>query len=388
MTKQSRVIPLSSYDQSLVGTLSLIGLFYFSHPPDPDRLRLSFGEALARFPRFASQILRTTGGAFALAPLEDWPALDLRPRMHWTPEEFTAEQVSLFVDKLQGLPGEPVIAASLTPVARGAMLGFSLSHAVADGYSLSQFLTCWAERSARADLAGNGRPPTAPGDAFGTEMAEIADVHELDEAARFRLDRIRALKRCFSTLPFDRKRVESLRAELATGDFVPSVNEALTAFLLHRYAGQIMGRSGNFRLRMPVDLRGFHPALPADYIGNGFIEAVLPFDEAEDSPTAAAATAQRVHLAIEEVRRRSHVDSLLIVRDGRVEFNLAAALAFDRRTDVVSTNLTKMRISDLDFGSGPPARFFCPMPASAGFAIVRVADGVDIHFLSEFGPVS
>lgn len=389
MTNGSRLISLSAYDQSLVVAPALVGLLYYGYVPDVDRLGFSLGKALERFPRFATRIVRTTRGSFAAAPLQRPPALELRSAVSWTPDLFSTDQLSVFVNNLETVPGPPVLTATLTPVSRGAVLGISLSHTVADGYSLYLFLSHWAEQfaaAAHASKLGRQNPVGLP--RSSADDAEISSVQELDAASRDKLERLRGMKRFFSVLSFDRTFLESLRAELATKQFAPTINEALTAFLVHRYGRNIMGGAAGLRLRVPVDVRGIHPAMHSDFIGNAFLEAIVPLDELIDSTSAARQTAQRIHETVEKVRDRKHVESTLHVRHDRVEFDAKDFPVFDRQTDIVSTSIAKMPVHKLDFGNGPPSRYFCMLAAPAGFVIASASIGLEAQIFSEHGVIS
>jgi hypothetical protein len=93
---------------------------------------------------------------------------------------------------------------------------------------------------------------------------------------------------------FEQELLDSLRAELATDQFVPTVNEALTAFLLHRHGSQLMGGIRKCRLRVPVNVRKAHPEIRGKFIGNAFIEAIVPVNDLVDSPSAARNTAKKI----------------------------------------------------------------------------------------------
>jgi hypothetical protein len=264
-------------------------------------------------------------------------------------------------------------------VSGGAVLGISMSHAVGDAYSFYLFLSYWVEQFASAPQsfrsASQKSYPTA---CSGTEVAQITNGREQS----------RRVKRGFSVLGFEQEFLDSLRTELATDQFVPTINEALTAFLLHRHGSKIMGGVTKLRLRVPVNVRKVHPKMNYEFIGNAFLEAIVPVDDLIDSPSAARETAKRIHEAVGRVRNECYLESVLQLRHNRVELNAKDLPIFNRQTDIVSTSYTKMPLHTLDFGDGPPVRIFCVLSASTGFVIVPTFNGLEAHIVSEHDRMS
>jgi hypothetical protein len=191
------------------------------------------------------------------------------------------------------------------------------------------------------------------------------------------------MKRNLSSLRFSSGFLDALRHELSTGQLTPSVNEAMTAFLLHRYATKMMGHQRPIRLRIPVDIRGIDPRIGADFVGNAFVEAVTCIDELDDTKTAALRTLQLIRHEVSKARDLSYVRSCVRTEGEFVYLDPGAAPPFDRKKDIVSSNISRMQLHQLQFGQGPPARYFLVLPAPAGFLIGSAADGIEVHFASE-----
>jgi hypothetical protein len=385
MSGPAITMSLSPYDQSMIAAPAIVRLFHYASGPDIDRLRHSFQAAVSRFPRLGAEIVRSQPG-FALAPLTSPPSLRLRHPVEWEPAQFSFEQLPAFVDNLETVPGRPVLAASLAPVTHGVVLGLSMSHCVGDGYSLYLFQKCWAEEFAAA-RQGTFAAAEPDLDNSGLERGGCRGEASLDEPARARLARLRQMKRNLSSSRFSSDFLDALRRELSTEQLTPSVNEAITAFLVHRYGAKMMGHKGPIRLRIPVDIRGIDPRIGSGFFGNAFVEAVICIDELDDTKAAALRTLQLIRHEVSKARDISYVRSCLRT-DGEFVYLDPGAAPFDREKDIVSSNISRMRLHQLQFGQGPPARYFVVLPAPAGFLIGPAVDGLEVHFASERVQVS
>jgi hypothetical protein len=386
MSGPATTMSLSPYDQSMIAAPAIVRLFYYTRSPHIDRLRHSFQAAVSRFPRLAAEIVRSQG-RFALAPLISPPSLRLRSRVEWEPAQFSFEQLPAFVDNLETVPGRPVLAASLAPVTEGVVLGLSMSHSVGDGYSLYLFQKCWAEEFAvgRQGAFAAGEPDL---DNSGLERGGSWGEESLDEPARARLARLRQMKRNLGSFRFSSDFLDALRRELSTEQLTPSVNEAITTFLVHRYGAKMMGHKRPIRLRIPVDVRGIDPRIGPQFVGNAFVEAVICIDELNDTKAAALRTVQLIRQEVRKARDISYVRSCLRTEGELVYLDPGAAPPFDRERDIVSSNISRMRLHQLQFGQGPPTRYFVVLPAPAGFLIGPAVDGLEVHFASERYQVS
>jgi Transferase family len=365
-------LTLSDYDQSLgVGTPALYRMFCLREMPNVDRLVFSLGKTLERFPRYATRIVLTDNGRSKLVPLEEPLALELRPAANWAPETFRIEDVPQFVQALTTEAEKPVLAVTLTPVTNGAVLGVSFSHAVGDMYSYYLFHAYWNEQMRLAVGADTGR---------GQRYARLATAsgsspQRWEENSLEGEDRAKNTKYYYDVISFGQDELEALRAELEKDGTFPSLNEALTAYIVHRFGCKLMGRTSGLRLRVPVDVRGTHPLLPEDYIGNAIIEVLVPLGELADTPAAARATAHRIRETVRAARRPQNIESTIAVDEGGIKLLGKDLPVYDRHTDIISTNLSKMHFHKLDFGGGPPVRVFGM--AYNGLCIAATENGLE-----------
>jgi Transferase family len=374
MTHESNDIALSGYDQALgIGMPPFFRMLCYRYVPDIDILRRSLERTYEMFPRLATKLDIGLTGHSKLVAMDHAPALEIRSRMDWTPESFNVRDVSAFVGGFGPAAGQPILSATLRPVNDGAVLSASLSHAAGDFYSLYLFMSAWCEHFRSTAIRNVAAPRAAT--AAAAPLASAAGVK-----ASAGTD-----KHNYSVLRFDRDFLDSLRDELSTDRVKLTMNEVLTAFVLHRHGRQIMGRTSGLRLRIPVNVRGVHPAIPDDFVGNGIVEAIVPLDELSDSPAAARQTALKIHAAVAAVRNKEYVESALRVLDGQVELRAQGLPVYDGQTDILATNLSKMHFQKLDFGGGVPTQIFGTHSEYNGLSISTGAEGLEVRIFSQHG---
>jgi len=349
MTNESS-LTLSAYDQSLgIGTPSLYRLFCLRQMPDVERLALSLGKTLERFPRFATRITLTDDGRSKLVTLDEPLAVELRPAASWTPEAFRLEQVPHFVRGLTTEAGKPVLAVTLTPVTDGAVLGVSCSHAVGDMYSYYLFHAYWNEqiRSIADGQKDLGRRSARLLDLSEGTTRRLEEGHPAAGGGASMND-----SQDYLIVGFDHDELDELRSELRTDDVLPSLNEAVTAYIVHRFICRLTDPPSTVRLRVPISLRGMHPLVPKDFFGNAIIEALVPVSDRTDTPAAACVTAHRIREAVRAARSRQNVEENIAFDENGIRYVGGDHYAYDERTDILCTNTSRMDFHQIDFGCG------------------------------------
>ncbi|MBK9373385.1 MAG: hypothetical protein IPN03_06550 [Holophagales bacterium] len=137
------LIPLSPIDHVFTGrgAYPIEFAFAYAGAMDAGRLEQSLHRALEAFPPVSSRFVRVAGNALAFEPYEGGCAFRVAESATGFAE---TERRTVFLDPVDGREGEPLARVLLTRTPNGCVLGFSLSHAVADGYSYFHFLTSWA----------------------------------------------------------------------------------------------------------------------------------------------------------------------------------------------------------------------------------------------------
>lgn len=381
---------LSTYDQTLGGGLpALFRMLCFDYVPDLERLAVSLDMALERFPRFATKIVMTPEGGSGLVPLDEPLLIEVRPPVEWISDDFEVEQIPAFVGGLEKMSGQPALAVTLTPVTDGAVLSVSFSHAIGDMCSFYSFLAFWSEKCRASSLPSNSSAGIHPRAAISEpEEAKASMQWGCEGKANIESGGARKVAYDYTRVKFGQAFLNSLQAELTTENFAPTVNEALMAFLVNRYGPEVMGRTTGLRLRIPVNVRGMHPAIPHNYIGNAILEAIVPLEVLIDAPSTALQTVRRIRDAIAAVKKREYVEDTLLVHDSSVSLRGKGLPIYDREIDILSTVLSSMHFHKLDFGAGAPTQCFGMSTAYKGFSIGAGAGGVEVHIFSDRGTIS
>jgi len=136
-------IPLTPVDYVFtgVGSQPITFVFYFSKRIHEYALRKSLNEALDVFPILRSRLKRKSEKDFEYALTRDGYTFDL---VESDLPFKDSRKVTDYITPVQSLEGHPLTKIQLTQTPNGSVLGVSLSHALADGFSYFYFLITWA----------------------------------------------------------------------------------------------------------------------------------------------------------------------------------------------------------------------------------------------------
>jgi len=110
----------------------------------------------------------------------------------------------------------------------------------------------------------------------------------------------------------------------------------------------------NFRLVIPVDVRRGVEELGQRFFGNGLIIHSVPFQPEVVSQSSIEELAITIRKSFPAVNRQSYETYLKKVDSWIETGQLDLLRPYDPDNECLVTNLTRMPISRLDFGSGPP----------------------------------
>lgn len=381
-------MPLAAGDYLFTGNTSCPVTFAFAYQAclDPDALQHGLRDLTRHIPWLAGRLRARAGDAFAFELGTDAaPRLEVVRSQHGWNELITREPL---VGLVKSADGEPLISLRLTQTPRGSILGISMSHALVDGFSLFYTMTNWAActRGQNIDAPDMDR-------SFATSDArsavELAPTPE------------QLLERCGLFWREPRDECDQLpsqtRVALRSGHLDVlmdeaqrgmterlSKNDVLTAWLWRTYGRQWWSAQGDEKVYMtcPVDIRRKldHPEKPL------FACAVC-------SATASATYHELLHAPLGELALRIQ-RSVADVFAGDVRDRYAPLDALRRhhglqgmggvhlrhpRRGMLVTNMSRLPLHLLDFGSGAPIdlKFYTEIDGMA--AVLPAADGVRIE---------
>ena len=380
MIRAMTLIPLSPIDHVFTGrgAYPIEFVFAYAGTMDAGRLEESLRRALDAFPPVSSRFVRAAGNALAFEPHEG--GCVFRVAESATDFEET-ERRTVFLDPVDGREGEPLARVLLTRTPNGCVLGFSLSHAVADGYSYFYFLTSWA----RLFRGEPFPPPSHAREALSPAIDGSGDVPGLLAAGglfragpRPEVDRahLRPHRHVLS-----RAELVAMHREAQEGNPVRlSHNDTAAAWLWKKYLVEWAGEDPSLDtyVSCPVDFRRIHPAVGPAYFGNAvaLATASIPHGELAGAPIGDLAT--RVRRAVDAIDAEAAQRSLVALESLRRAEGLGAmeeCHVVHPRQGLLLTNLSRLPVPEVAFDAGPPVAFDILTPGVRGAVALPAPDG-------------
>jgi hypothetical protein len=173
------------------------------------------------------------------------------------------------------------------------------------------------------------------------------------------------------------------RAREKKPDMRLTENDIITARLWKQYLSRWTRGDQNPRthLTCPVDIRRILKNFPATYFGCAicFATATLPLNQVMAADVSELAV--EVKKAIRKVNENYVLKCMQTLETLRLLDGLQTSEAVHLRhpqNGLIVTNLTRMPVRDLDFGSGPMTDFLAYVDVERGAAILQSEDGVDV----------
>ncbi|MDH7511747.1 MAG: acyltransferase [Clostridiales bacterium] len=379
-------LPLTPVDYVFtgVGSQPITFAFYYPKPLDPQALKKSLEATLVPFPILRSQLKRISEHDFEFRVCDDGLTFEVRESNQ--PFE-KSSSIERYIAPVRSVEGQPLTKIALTQTSGESVLTVSVSHALADGFSYFHFLSSWA-RACRGDpiippflernillSSFDYRPkPVSPEDVYehcglfyggrrGQEKAGRAHEERLlisDESIAFYL-------------------------EAAKGEHAVSLteNDAITALLWKTFVPLRHTESENpvTYVTCPFDFRRVLDGFPKNYFGCAlcFATASVDFDTLLKAPLGDLALL--VRNSVSRVKPDYVFSSLSTLEGLRRQGGLAAMEEVHLRHPrhgLIVTNLTRLPLRDIDFGSGPPADFKAYAEVAASAVILPARGGVEV----------
>lgn len=389
--------PLSPIDHVFTGPGSYPIEFAFFYPStlDEGRLRAGLERTLeAGFHPVRSRLsVMGDGNRLALQTDPDGIRMTIRE----SSDEAVCrggKEIRPYLDHVRTVPGEPLTGIRLTRTPRGTVLGLSMSHAIADGYSYFYFLSEWAkstrgevpvrkpfvDRSVIASALFGGEqtanePPRTeskhPHGFFPT--SHRADPRPED----VEWDCVRWSKAELDELVDEGRRTSSVRL---------TYNDVVTAHLWRTYVPRWRPPDADpstpTTICCPVDFRRLVRALSRNYFGNAVCLATAEMSYEGLATSAPGDLAERIHRAVAGTRA-PHAARTVAALEATLARSGAAGpqslQVMDPNHGLLVTNLSRVPLNDLDFGSGPPDGIAVGTPVHRGALVLPAPDGIAVH---------
>ncbi len=373
------LIPLSPIDHVFTGRGAYPIEFVFAYEGaiDAGRLEASLKKAVDAFPPVGSRFVRHDSSSLAFELCDEGCVFSVST----SPTEWAATpRKDVFLDPVSGKGGEPLGRALLTRTPTGCVLGFSLSHAVADGYSYFHFLTSWARLFRGEPIL----PPTHDRAALAAGLDETTDGDAADAAGLFRAgprpDVDRAHIRIHRHV-LTRAELVARHAEAQEGNPLRlSHNDTAAAWLWKTRLAEWSGDDPSLEtyLSCPVDFRRLLPSAGPAYFGNAVALAKASIPKAALAAAPLGDLATRVRRAVDAVDAGAARRSLAALESLRRAEGLAAmeeCHVVHPTQGLLLTNLSRLPVAEVAFDAGAPVAFEILTPGVRGAVALPAPDG-------------
>jgi len=386
----STTFPLSPVDTVFtgVGSQPITFAFHYAQHLDAAAVRKSLQETLGFFPLLRSRLVRSAENEYAYLISEEGLTFDVSE----SDQSFTeAKDIGRYITPVRSMEGNPLARITLTRTPDGSVLAVSISHALVDGFSYFHFLSSWARvcrgerflppdtnREGLFPLSQNGGEPVTREnllDHCGLFWAEKRDPRPANPAGEERI-----------FIPKDELRALLEEAKKDSPHAMLSENDVISAWLwkntLPRWI-QGAGRPETY-LTCPVDCRRIFKTLPKNYFGCALSFATASAGLDLLLGASLGELALRIHEAVRRVNHEFVARSMRTLEQFRRREGLAAMERVHLRHPahgLIVTNLTRMPIRNLDFGTGVPAGFLIHSEVPGGAAIFPAENGVEVAVL-------
>jgi len=388
-----KIIPLSPIDHVFtgVGSYSIGFVFAYKDTIDPARLRSSLNETLGQFRPLRSKLIKISEHSYGLQPADDGLSFEVSSSSEIFEE---SKDLSKFLDSVHSVEGEPLTKIKLTQTPRGSVLGVSMSHALADGFSYFHFLSSWSR-------VFQGKRILSPSHQRELLMPKTSDHQKLitpdDILARcgfFWAEKRHTFSReqiYEERLLISKDTMSKLLAEAQKECEVPLFyNDVITAFLWKKYITE-WNESGNnptTYVSCPFDYRRVLRILPRTYFGNALCCATASLDYESLVHASLGKLALLIRKAVAQVKQDYVLGSLKTLESLRQQKGLAAMEeihVMHPQDGLLVTNISRLPVQNLEFGSGTPTGFQVLSSAQRAAAILPAQDGVDVRVYHPLG---
>ena len=388
-----KTIPLSAIDHVFtgVGSYSIGFVFAYKNTIDSARLRSSLDETLEQFLPLRSKLIKISEHSYGLQPADDGLSFETI-----TSSEIFEDStdVSRFLDPAYSMEGEPLTKIKLTQTPQGSVLGVSVSHAVADGFSYFHFLSSWSRtfQGKRILSPSHQRELLTPETSDRQKLITPDDI--LARCGLFWAGKRHASPReqiCEERLFISKDTMGKLLAEAEEECGVPLFyNDVITAFLWKKYITKWNEGKNNpvTYVSCPFDYRRVLRILPRTYFGNALCCATASIDYENLVHASLGKLALLIRKAVGQVKEDYVLGSLEALGSLRRQRGLAVMEEIHVRhpqDGLVVTNISRLPVQNLEFDSGTPTGFQALSSDPRAAAILPAQDGVDIRVYHPLG---
>jgi shikimate O-hydroxycinnamoyltransferase len=374
-------IPLSPIDHVFTGTGSYPIEFVFAYEGliDAKKLLAGFKQTLAYFPPMQCKLVNQEGRYWFQ---EDDAGFHFEVTDQAINFDDTEER-EIFIDPVTTRPGEPLTRIRLTQTPNGSVLGVSISHSIADGFSYFYFLASWAKI-----FHGKGIfPPSHQRELLIPKQAKKIDVSAselLINTGLFIGEKRKDIQRDqlkWETIGFKSTELKAIHEDAQKScDVRLSHNDVIVASLWKKYMAEWNTAKEDHPtyINCPFDYRRMMPDFPKNYFGNAVTLASTELSYNQLMSADPAELAILVRAGIGSINERYILEGLktlnALTKTEGVLVNERIHVC-DPANGLLVTNLSRLPVRDIEFNAGPPKKYEILTPANRGAVILPGSDG-------------
>lgn len=358
-------VPLAPIDYVFTGRNSypIEFVFLYERQLDSKKIEQALHQTLSRFGPMQGTLVQSANNTFSFRIDEkrflfgvETSTLDFK----------TASKQDFYhhLDSVESLVDEPLLKIKLTHGATGSALAVSASHAVVDGYSYFYFLSCWAKvaRGETFSEPDHSREKLIPENISESQVLnqqlilEKTGLHTTSKRSDISRNKIKWVSEFIST-----QEKQELIVSASEVNKPLSFNDLLCASLWKKYAP--LWRKDNTEsmayMGCPVDLRRHVPKTSALYFGNAICAANASATYEELAKLSVPMLALRIRDAVGGINEDFAFRSFQTLASYRQQNGIDAFETFHvahPRHGMIVTNLSRLPLTELDFGFGAPWR--------------------------------
>lgn len=378
-------IPLTPIDHIFTGAGAYPIEFVFSYNAliDEKKLLSSFQETVKGFPPMLSQLRKTEDTFWFEENRKGYHFEVVKSDINFD----ETDKREIYIDPVATVEGEPLTRIRLTQTPSGSVLGVSISHCIADGFSYFFFLASWARTfHEKSMLPPSHQRTLLIDDSFGEEKISSkellattglflgkkrADVHRdklIWETIRYSKDELKSL-------------LENTQKECAAR---LSHNDVIVASLWKKYMKQWNTDTDDHMtyISCPFDYRRMIKDFPQTYFGNAVTLASTPLSYENLMNAKLSDLAILVRDSIASINEKYVFDGLhtlgALSKQEGVSINEKIHVCHPEHGLLV-TNLSRLPVKDITFNAGPPVKYEILTPATRGAVVLPSHDGIEVR---------
>lgn len=379
--------PLSPVDYVFTGVGSQPITFGFYYPKnlDPYLLQKALNEALNYFPILRSRLVKFSKTDYEFCLSDDGLTFQVFDS-NATFEE--SKSIEKFIMPVSTIEENPLTKITLTQTPKGSFLAVSISHALVDGFSFFYFISSWAricrgesviikpslDRAAFSSLLKNNKKMITSSDIYKDCGLFYGDKRINRQGGSIHEERTFISK---DTIRDYSKEIKSEH------NISLSENDIITALLWKKYIPSWTKENDNPEtyVTCPIDLRRVLSDFPRNYFGCSICFTTAAIDLRSLKRVSIGDLAILVRYSVNKARNHYVARFLQTLESLRKQKGLEAMEKIHLRHPkhgLIVTNLTRLPINELDFGSGTPADFLTYVDVLGGAAILPAEKGIEI----------